>query len=313
MHAKLGLPETHGCLAFIDPALLAVVRDFALSEHRKAHRLAPSELSFRAVDVAGIRLYVVAYPAPKTPGVLGIWQHQGVLISTRLAEELLKHVDTELAVVPWEVTATDGDLSPSALPAPTYLPEGEAHPALRERIAGLVNSGRQQSQRVAATDVFLYHTGMAAIFHVYLTALAARGDGDGVGAGAVVALGTIFHSTWHVFEEAPTGFKHFGPCSTAADLDKVEAYLEEEKQAGRRVPFLFAEFLSNPILASADLQRLRQLVSNLPADPSWREEARRQGLSTNGKKSRPTSMTFPSSSTTRSDPSATSTCYRSQM
>ncbi len=97
----------------------------------------------------------------KTKGVIGIWQHPGTGVSTRLAEHLLPSVDS-LTEVPFDV-AGDGDVSVDKVPAPTYLPESDAHQKLRERIVGLLQRAPVTPDRMKSTpnDVYLYSTGMA--------------------------------------------------------------------------------------------------------------------------------------------------------
>src|ERR1700753_4061312 len=81
--------------------------------------------------------------------------------------------------------------------------------------------------------------------------------------GQVVALGSMFQHTYLLFQEGPNGFKHFGQCDGKSGvMDKLEAYLKAERDSGRSVNYVFAEFPSNPILVSIDLKRLRQLVSH---------------------------------------------------
>jgi cystathionine gamma-synthase len=79
--------------------------------------------------------------------------------------------------------------------------------------------------------------------------------------GTAVLLGIVFHNTIHHLAEiaAPTGYKHFGPVD-GAGIDAFESWLEAETKAGRTVSYVFVEFPSNPLLASADLHRLRKLV-----------------------------------------------------
>ena len=216
-----------------------------------------------------VRLYVVVYPLAKTKGIIGIWQNPGIGLSTRLCEALLLKCDEEgegmRVVESFEADGLSPDLSVGVVdeegeggkgvPPPTYLPEGEAHRALRERIVGLLKRDALQEVNVAEGDVFLTPTGMAAIYEVYRAAMEAR-------PGPVVVLGAVFHSTWYLAQEAPHGFKHFGRCDAAGGaMGELEAYLAAERAAGRRVSFLFVEFPSNPILVSVDLRRLRELVS----------------------------------------------------
>lgn len=249
--SKLGaVPGRDGVLMFLDPATFSAHNAYGSSHHRKQHRLADGDLTFRVVDVRGTRLYVVVYPLAKTPGVVGHWQNAGTGASSRLAEALLVHVEADSAVVAW-----DGDVD--RVPPPTYLPEGEAHAGLRRRVRGLLHRAPLDpgAVRVADDDVFLYPTGMAAIYRLN-EALVRREPGT------VLVLGSVFHNTWHLFEEAPGGMKHFGACGAASGvMDKVEAYLEAHYGEGRTVSYAFVEFPSNPLLVSADLKRLRQIVS----------------------------------------------------
>ncbi|KAK0746089.1 pyridoxal phosphate-dependent transferase [Schizothecium vesticola] len=249
-------PQTHGCLPFTDPHAFSLAQSFALppSNHRNpAHAPSPSELLLKVVDIAAIRLYVVAYPLPKTKGVLPIWQNPGIGISTRLAASLL---DAPIAVVPFSVPG-DGDVSLDKLPPPTYLPEYDAHAALRERLVELMNRavpGGMTYPLVAERDVLLFPSGMAAIYHAFRAVQAWRPKG------VVVVLGAVFHSTYHLLEKAEGGFKHFGDVGDGV-VGAVEAYAEELKAEGREVAMVVVEFPSNPLLECVDLVGLRAVAN----------------------------------------------------
>lgn len=256
--AKLGaVPGKDGVLMFLHPATFSAHRAHSLSHHRKDNKLAEGDLTFRVVDVHGVRLYCVVYALPKTPGAIGIWQNAGTGTSTRLAEFLVRYVggseevEEDFAVVEWAGNVDD-------VPAPTYLPESEAHGQLRRRIRDLLHRAPLDPDKVKVDegDVYLYQTGMAAIYRLH-EALSRRDP-----AGTVLVLGSIFHNTFHLFEEAAGGMKHFGACDGASGvMDKVEAYLEAHYRDGKTVSYVFLEFPSNPLLVSADLKRLRQIVS----------------------------------------------------
>lgn len=238
---------------FTDPDVFTAQLDFSTSEHRKQDKVAAGDLSFKVVDIRGVRLYCVVFPVLKTRGIIGgLWQNAGLGISTRTAEELLRYVD-DLKVVEWS-----GDVN--NVPAATYLPECEAHGKLRERITDLLHRAPLDPEKVkvAPDDVYLYQTGMAAIYRLN-AALIERNPGT------IVVLGAVFHNTWHLFDEAPGGMKHFGPCGADSGvMDKLEEYLEAEEKEGRTISYVFVEFPSNPILVSVDLKRLRLLVRALP-------------------------------------------------
>ncbi|KAK1973085.1 cystathionine gamma-synthase [Colletotrichum sublineola] len=244
--AKIQTPEGYGALYFTSPASFGAARAHALHPHRKQHILTDKDLGYRCVDIGDVRLYLITYPMPKTPGIIGVWQNPGIGVSIRLAEKLLQDIDSLK-----EVSVEEG--SP---PPPTdYLPEGEAHGKLRERIAGLLHRAAidPDKVKVGSRDVFLYPTGMAAIFAAHRAMLEYR-------PGAVAILGVAFHSTLHYIQESsPHGYKHFGPVD-AKGLDDFESWLDDEAAAGRDVSYIITEFPSNPLLASIDIRRLKKLA-----------------------------------------------------
>jgi len=240
---KLGLPADNGVQFWVAPDALEMAKAYGTSEYRKQLQLAESDLTFKAIEVGGIRLFVVAYHVSKSPAMGGAWQNPGLSVSTRLAESLLPQVE-----------------SASEIPAdspPSWLPETDAHQALRERIAGLMHRAAidPDNVEVAAQDVFLYPTGMAAIYRAHLRLQERK-------PGMVLVLGSIFHNTYHLFHEAPCGLQHFGQANGASNvMEQVEEWMEKEKKA---VSYCFVEFPSNPLLVSVDLKRLRQIVSFSP-------------------------------------------------
>ncbi|KAF7355570.1 putative cystathionine gamma-synthase protein [Mycena sanguinolenta] len=250
VHQRLSFPPTHGCQVFTQPDIFSVAQEHAISDHRKEPKLVAGDLIFKVVDIAGVRLFCVGYPMAKTAGIIGVWRNFGTGASTRLSEHLLTQVDT-LVEVPF-----DGDVSLEKIPTATHLPESAAHQAIRERVVGLLNRAPlgPQSEAVAMDDVYLYPTGMAAIYGLHRAIMQVR-------KGPMVGLGAIFASTYHLFCDFPDGFKHFGACDAPSGvMDKLEAYLQVEAEAGRKVSYIFAEFPSNPILVSPDLKRLRHLA-----------------------------------------------------
>ena len=224
-----------------------------------------------------MRLYVLAYPADKAAGAVGVWQNYGTGISSRLAAALVPAVRAGRArVLEWEGDGEgwggvpglevgagaggDGEAEGNGgAKGKGGLPLGEGHAGLRRRIAGLASGG---GGVVTEEDVWLYPTGMAAIYRAHRALVEARGGG------MVVGLGSVFPNTYHLFEESEGGMKHFGPCDAESRImEELEEWLEGEKVAGRKVAYLFAEFPSNPILVSLDLRRLRGIVSDGPGLP----------------------------------------------
>lgn len=235
---------------FTGPKTFREHTEYGSSDFRKDNKLAEGDLSFKVVDIHGVRLYCVIYPMAKMPGSIGVWQHTGTGLSTRAAEDLLKYIEDDFAIVEWS-----GDLSD--VPPPTYLPEGEVHGNLRTRIRDLLHRQPLEPEKVQVTesDVYLYQTGMAAIHR--LSEVLVQRDPS-----ATIVLGAIFHNTWHVFEEFAGGIKHFGPCgATSGVLDEVETFLSAHYGEGKTISSVFVEFPSNPLLVSVDLRRLRAITN----------------------------------------------------
>lgn len=106
--------------------------------------------------------------------------------------------------------------------------------------------------KIKPDDVYLYQTSMAAIYRLN-EALIKRCPGT------ILVLGSVFPSTWHLFDETTGGMKHFGDTRNDA-WDDVERYLETLYEDGKTVSYAFVEFPSNPLLVSTNLERLRQIA-----------------------------------------------------
>ncbi|KAB5551130.1 pyridoxal phosphate-dependent transferase [Coniochaeta sp. 2T2.1] len=258
----INLPEDHFAFPFLTPEIFCFAQTHAYSEHRKEHRLTPGQLGYRVFDVGEgsgrVRLYLLTFPQAKSDGVGPIWQNPGTGVSTRLAEHLLPAVEAGKVVeVPFKVEDDTKHIDIFSIPPPTGLPEVEAHAKLRERIVGLWKRAAvtpEKADLVTEKDVFLYPTGMASIYKMHLSLVHWR-------PGKAVAMGSIFHNTYHLQEEAPQGFKHFGRMDgDGKGIDELEAFLEAEAREGRKVTYVFTEFPSNPIMVSADLHRLKSLA-----------------------------------------------------
>lgn len=244
---NLSLPEMTAVLVYTDPAAFSAHKEHSQSPHRKLNRLSEGDLSFKIVEIHGVRLYCIICPVEKTKGIIGVWQNTGTGMLTRPAQELLKYVNTEYQEVDWSGELVD-------IPHPTYYPESDAHGLLRHRICDLLHRAARDPEKVKIKpdDVYLYQTGMAAIYRLN-EALIKRYPGP------ILVLGSVFHSTWHLFDETPGGMKHFGEARNDA-WDNIERYLETLYKNGKTVSYAFVEFPSNPLLVSTNLERLRRIA-----------------------------------------------------
>ncbi|EKM57530.1 uncharacterized protein PHACADRAFT_115737 [Phanerochaete carnosa HHB-10118-sp] len=146
--------------------------------------------------------------------------------------------------------------------------------AMRRRIAGVLvhdtpnhwlQAGEQSAElgpstrgvmEVSEEDVFLYPTGMSAIFSAHQLALGAMPLAKSI------CFGFPYTDTLKVLQKWGPGCHFFGH-GLDKDIDELESQLAREHAENPGVPpalALFTEFPSNPLLRSADLPRLRALA-----------------------------------------------------
>ncbi|EXM27560.1 hypothetical protein FOTG_06010 [Fusarium oxysporum f. sp. vasinfectum 25433] len=233
-------------LVYLNPAVWPYTLHHVTHENRGDKRLKVQDATLKCVDIAGHRVYLILVSPTAMPAVVLTWQNPGLGISIRGAEDLLKSIDT-IKEVPFEAEK-------GPIPSPTWTPESEAHGDLRTRIVELLHRAPVDADKVKCTpsDVFLYPTGMAAIFHSSVLLTKHR-------PGTIVVLGIIFHNTYHhLIEECPQGMKHFGKVDKEG-LSVFEDWLKHEKEEGRPVSHVFVEVPGNPTLETVDTKRLKEL------------------------------------------------------
>ncbi|KAI0628635.1 PLP-dependent transferase [Trametes polyzona] len=145
--------------------------------------------------------------------------------------------------------------------------------ALRRRIAGVLvrdspsdwsTAGGHEAELGPSTrgvegvteeDVFLYSTGMSAIWSAHQLALAVRPPAKSI------CFGFPYTDTLKILEKWGPGCNFFGN-GLDEDIDELEILLKRESKLSDGPPALalFTEFPSNPLLRSANLPRLRELA-----------------------------------------------------
>ncbi|KAH9054840.1 PLP-dependent transferase [Lactarius vividus] len=237
-------------------------------------------------------IFLVLFPRDQFSTAKQFWQHTGLGISSRLATRCL----SALASTSSPTSSTPPHLKlgahrhyasskparePPAEPLGTdqsvYLEQRYgrnldvaaaelAKAAMRRRIAGvLVRDGGEAEVEVAQSvrgvavtehDVFLFPTGMSAIWSAHELAL------DVWGAKKSVCFGFPYTDTLKVLEKWGPGCYFLGH-GLDSSIDELEGILEAEQAMNPHEPpilALFTEFPSNPLLRSADLSRLRTLA-----------------------------------------------------
>ncbi|KAH7333352.1 pyridoxal phosphate-dependent transferase [Rhexocercosporidium sp. MPI-PUGE-AT-0058] len=232
--------EGQAVLLFSAPESATECKKYATSSARGDDALAPEDITIKLLDI-NVRFYAVFYPITKMSIVAQFWINPGVGISSRLAEESLKHLD-----LLHEVTEDE--------PAP-IVEISPADKILRERIAGLLERApiAPRKAQVMAEDVYLFQTGMASIYTLHQFLLSKYNAQS-------VLFGFAFHSTPHIFEDFGPGYKFLG-LGTAEELLELEEYLKAEKKEGRKIQALWTEFPANPLITTPDLARLRELAT----------------------------------------------------
>lgn len=160
-------------------------------------------------------VHAVCFPASALEQALKYWRHTGDGISSRRAEAMLAG----------QTSDTDS---------------GPARATLRRRIAELAE--------VPVESVYLFKSGMAAIYAVYRAVSAIRPGRR------CVQFGFPYVDTLRILQDFGTAGE-FLPLGNRNDLEKLSALAQREKFAG-----LFCEFPSNPMLSSPDLVALSILA-----------------------------------------------------
>ncbi|KAG5988001.1 hypothetical protein E4U54_004807 [Claviceps lovelessii] len=242
---RVGLAEW-SCFMYLDPIMWKYTKGHVAHEQRKEFAISPDRLTFKVVDVAGHRLYCVLFQPQHAMALRYSWGVPGLGLSVRLSEHLLRSIDTLVQV------RLKNKLYP---PAPTWTPENRWHDLLRERITRLVRHGAIDPQLVQceARDVYLYPSGMAAIFEAKNMLQEYRPNMTNV------ELGMVFHNTHELLhEESPSGWEHVARVDEEG-LDHFEAWLDEKARQGGGVAFAIVEIPGNPTLETPDLPRLKRL------------------------------------------------------
>ncbi|KZP01968.1 hypothetical protein FIBSPDRAFT_970742 [Athelia psychrophila] len=173
------------------PARLAQI-----SITRGGHLIAADNVSSTSCDSVSVILHLTLYPADALPLAKSLWREYGMGISSRMAQYSLSLLSTKaingLDIEPnhlessWQVD----DVDPCFKSAQGKI----AKRAIRSRISELLRHGRPAtSTDVNWDDVFLYPTGMCAIWNAYDVTSKARPSAKSACFGyALIALYKLF-------------------------------------------------------------------------------------------------------------------------
>ncbi|KAF2184926.1 cystathionine gamma-synthase [Zopfia rhizophila CBS 207.26] len=199
-------------------------------------------------DTAPRRFFLVFFHAQVNASAMVFWRITGTGISSRLAQSLHEHLDSISPAPADELFGSNPDLF-------RELADTQADDMVRTRIVKLLHRASinaAQSARFAPSDVFLYPTGMAAIYEANKLLQSWRSR-------QTVVFGFPYELTLKMMQKYGLACKFYG-FGTPAELDEFEDYLADEWQQRRTVQSVWCECASNPLLRTVDLQRIRRLA-----------------------------------------------------
>lgn len=220
----------------LDESSVTVAQDAITEANQNTHNAAPR------------RFYLVFFPAQVNANAMVFWRLTGTGISSRLAQSMHEHLNR---ICPAPVDK----LFASNLDVFRELSDIHTDDIIRIRISKLLQRASinpAQSARFAPSDVFLYPTGMTAIYETNRLLQRWRSS-------HTVVFGFPYELTLKLVQKYGVGCKFYG-FGTEAELDEFEAYICSEWQERRMVQSVWCECASNPLLRTVDLQRIRRLA-----------------------------------------------------
>ncbi|KAL4782540.1 pyridoxal phosphate-dependent transferase [Aspergillus varians] len=213
-------------------------------------------------DISPDVIHTIDVCAPGRGGLLGIhaaifsttyfpvglqfWRLSGTGISSRLAEDLLEDNNA----------FGNGRVDLCQNRSLMLHDAGRlAQEAIRDRIVSLVNRTRPPGggpvSEPRSSDVFLYPTGMSAIYHCNRFLDQWRGAKS-------IVFGFPYELTLKLVETFGESCKFYG-FGTPKELDELEADLASWAKQGEPIQAIWCECPSNPLLRTVDLDRIREL------------------------------------------------------
>ncbi|KAF4579601.1 hypothetical protein EYR40_000220 [Pleurotus pulmonarius] len=275
---KFGGSPKESCLLFPTQRIADDCREFI--ERRSSlvgatiyARLAHLRL-ISTVNKCALDLHIVIFPLETFPLAKQFWQHAGLGITTRYSNLCLQMLANETATyeTPPHVSTTrktGSDVIFREVNCHYDLElDSDVHAkrTLRLRIAGFYNtpdseiardSGGGRTSTVSSEDVFLFPTGMAAIWNAHHLALSSHSRSK------AICYGFLYTDTLKVLQKWGPGCHHLGR-GLEPDMQELEDLLETLNAAAELpeppVSALFTEFPSNPLLQSFNLPQLRSLA-----------------------------------------------------
>ena len=194
-------------------------------------------------------IHAIFFPPETLPLAMWFWRLTGLGLSSRRAEICCPHLSSIREVAPRMVP-------PSLQNGRSSRGRSQAQNMISQRIADLLERclvGGAREIQVSRDDVYLYQSGMAAIYHLHQLLLRCKGSQS-------VVFGFPYELTLKMLETYGPQPPLFYGRGDDHELDLLEAFLETMAVEGKSVQAVWCECPSNPLLCVPDLLRLRRLA-----------------------------------------------------
>ncbi|KAG5995975.1 hypothetical protein E4U43_002937 [Claviceps pusilla] len=200
-------------------------------------------------NIGVVALSAVFFPKRFLKVGMQFWRLTGLGISSRMAEDILRGREDQVSI------AESIDSYPAQREWPTSPAGAEAALAIQHRVAELLERspvGGPRSPLVDPDDVFLFPTGMAAIYHL------TRSLRDWPGT-KVVVFGFPYEVTLKAKQVFGKDCVFYG-FGTLSEMELLEDYVYMLSQQDETIQYVWCECASNPLLQTVDLDRMRRLA-----------------------------------------------------
>ncbi|KAJ5887908.1 Cystathionine gamma-synthase [Penicillium taxi] len=240
----------NGCVQFATSS--AIHQEDAIADHLLSIRSLKIELEASGKDQPDLMmLHAVFCPADITKPVKEFWRLVGAGISSRLAQHCMDYMRSIS-----DVTGKPDTLHPLIQRRMSGFP----HRKLCQRIATLLERApacARQRELVSPNDVYLYPTGMTAIYQAQQLLSKWRDTQS-------VVFGVPYDLTLKLIETYSRSVC-FLPFGKESDLDQLEEHLVEQARVGSPVQAIWCECPSNPLLRTPNLRHIRKLADQYGA------------------------------------------------
>ncbi|PBK61079.1 PLP-dependent transferase [Armillaria solidipes] len=203
-------------------------------------------------------LFAVLFPSSLLAQAMSFWAYTGTGITPRLAEQYLSAVPAALL----DTSTLTMPLAPGNWRNSDFykvhrpLESGaDAKNAIRRRFSGIIDEGPENIRGVpyvSPDDVYIYSTGMSAIWHAHLMVLHTQSKEI-----KCAALNLLYSHTCNVLQIWGPGY------FSNRSIDDLETLLAMEHARDPSQPpvsALYFDFPANPLLKCPDVPRLRKLA-----------------------------------------------------